>query len=264
MKIIVSLVPLSEVVDDLLKAMAESQKRFSQERSFDFCLVRVDQFEVPPKYEEAFDDAYFSYRSRHREHPLVEDMRPILERPYTAQSGVGDVDHLEYAAVVYRRGDFKNDAYWGARLYRRDFRSSMKEPPLFMRLDCRENGIAPRGEAPSSADRFVELPTPTDRFCLAWVLAWAAKEITLENGIPDKAGYVPSEIMEEFRVFKSGLGEIDTLAKKSAFWYEQVVRVMRYSWACVSMDHARPSPYKGAGKHLQMLFESMRAPKSDG
>lgn len=260
MKVLLNVVPKSQVVKELLCAINESIDRFSQDRSFDFRLVRIDRFLVPPRYEERYDDAVFSYKDKRNNHPLAEAMELLLTR---SKQELSDEDYLRYAAVLFRGGDFGKDAYWGAYFYFFQYKIPDK-PEMFVRLDCRENTIA-RDEAPNTFYIHGGLWLPdviaSDRFSLPWVLAWAAKEISFEGEWeyhPTKHPY-PRELRDEFargfHCFRSGLGEIDSLSKKID--NPDAKRLLRYGWACAAMPKVRPWYTPGVGQRLEKLFSEL-------
>ncbi len=264
MKVLLDVVSQHQVVAELLGAMGGSIDRFSQDQSFDFRLVRVDQFHVPAKYVERFDDACMVYQSSENEHPSLEVMLPILERLPAKHLYDGC---LQYAAVFYRSGNFRADAHWGACIYLLDTDMS-GQGLMYVRLDCRENEIN-REEAPSTIDVHSDRLAPgADQFSLPWVLAWAAKEIRFEL-VPDcqqrlsYAQHLHASLAERialsFERFRSGLGEVDSLAAKAQ--NRDAKRLLRYAWAWAAMSSARPSPMPGVGQDLEKLFSGL-APKN--
>ncbi len=260
MKVLLSVIPQLQVAAELLDAMNKSIDHFSQGRSFDFRLVRIDQFLVPPTYVERYDAAWMSYWSERNSHPSREVMEPFLVRP---RKGLTDDDCLQYAAVLYRSGEFGKDAHWGARFYLQQF-ALPSQPQLFIRLDCREI-VNARDEAPSTFDIKGQLWLPDcDRFTLSWVLAWATRDVYFQDQRewrPRRSypGNLADEIADEFGRFRSDVGVIDALAKKTEVSESKHARLLlRHAWASATMSKTRPSPFPGAGEHLTKLFESIK------
>lgn len=269
MKIRLSVVPQSQVVQELLGAMDRSIDCFSQDRTFDFCLVRVDQFLVPPKRIERFDDACMIYWSKTNVHPSKEAMEQVLvqfSRSYI------DENCLHYAAVLYRVGGFGEHAYWGAFFYLVQDTMPNDEPSTYVRVDCRENDIE-RDLAPVSAMRWL---SGADQFSLPCVLAMATKEIRFEDrrepkrepSAVEKTATETNEIAAGLRCFQSGLGEIETLSKKVAknrdpdFSPEHTRRHLYYGWACAAIPNVLPTMIGGAGQHLEKLFTELSVNKA--
>jgi len=96
MKVLLKVMTHAQVVEELLEAMSKSIDRFSQDRSFDFRLVRIDKFLVPPKYVESHDDACSSFFSKDNPHPPSDQMKSILLK---SREKAPDKDVLCYAAV---------------------------------------------------------------------------------------------------------------------------------------------------------------------
>lgn len=258
MKVLLSVVPQEQVVKELLDAMNQSIDIFTKDESFDFLLARIDRFLIPPKYVERHDHACSSYWDKNTLHPSSEAMEPILAR---LPEEFTDRDCLEYAAILCRAGGFERSACWGAYFYVR-FTHGLGKPQMFIRLDCRESNIL-RDEAPTTNDIYGQMWLPgADRFSLPWVFAWAAKEISFEGEWEYHPKRKPhpvdpvDKVAHGFHCFRSGLGEIIALCRKAKH-NSDTKRLLLYGWACAAMPEVRPSPFLGAGQHLQKLFAEL-------
>ncbi|MBI4214932.1 hypothetical protein HY546_02965 [archaeon] len=117
---------------------------------------------------------------------------------------------------------------------------------------------------PTSMDvrRLSDYVPEMDSFSLPWVLAWALKEYTLEGDFD--SSYDGREFVKAFQRFRSGLGEIETLAHRLRD--EPVCgephgrRGLCQVWASMAIKRANIAPYDGASKHLAKLFEEMKTP----
>lgn len=250
MEIIIDVVEQSKVTQEVLDAMAGSIDRFSQDRSFDFKLVRVDQFLVPPTYLERFDDACMVYYSENHTHPDRDSMEPILLHE---RKGYKDESYLGYAAVLYRTGDFGPNTKWGGCFYLRHD-TLLGEKQFFTRVDCQEK-INDRNEGLITAwdiSRGLMGISEKDIFTLPWIFAFSDKGINISDERP------PHRSVDDL---VKHLKEADMLATKVNSLIptgQDLRRCMRFALAYNLLKYDQPNLYnKGAGQHLEKLFTEL-------
>ena len=274
MKIIVSTIFRADAVNQLMVAAENSFRHNDPELGFDFLMVRVDNFTLPPKIERVGDSSLLHFYDTIT--PAYPPMGLIDATLMRAPENASDFRCLHYGAVIFcKPGGITEKRRWGAHLYFRMYpKPGCPEKDVkFLHLDCLETASEKEEERLHTSR---ELPGSMDLhddnmelFSLAWVLAWAARDTTIKGRWkyhPKKHAYtkdLADEMAYGFRCFQSGLSALEVLEKKSHGAVKCVHRWLRYSWALATFkDLALPPGFLGVGGDLAKLFEEAKSPVS--
>lgn len=251
MKVLINEMSHEAVVDQLMKDLATSHRRFSQDRSFDFSVVRLDRFIVPTCTEEYFDDACMVYNAYENvQAPSVLVRQALLRR----NRKFDEHNALDYAVVLYRSGDFKLNACFGARIYCRQTHVTRGEL-RYHTIDVRESGIG--RDAPTCT----QIPSSivgeigdADPFTLGWILSHATKKLEVECLCPSDV-YGISQLLRQFEEYRAVEEVLARHGKGVSDYYRPLVRM---GWANATfVQGVRTSPYGGAGAHVEALYNGL-------